>query len=114
MRTLQQITLDVKDREAIGEAAEILRRRFPVSQIVLFGSKARGDDDAESDIDLLVLTNRRISAQEKGDIVGVLFDTQLERNVVLSPLVVPQADWESALWRVLPIHHQIESEGVLI
>jgi predicted nucleotidyltransferase len=52
MKTLEQIPLLEKDRQAIGEAAAILRRRFPISQLVLFGSKARGDDGAESDIDL--------------------------------------------------------------
>jgi uncharacterized protein len=114
MKTLEQIPLKPKDREAICEAARILRQRFPVRQVVLFGSKARGDDDVESDIDLLVLTEFKASAPDKGAIADALFDTQIRGAVVLSPLVVQQNEWDGALWRVLPIHKQIEREGVLV
>jgi predicted nucleotidyltransferase len=37
---------------------------LPVESIVLYGSKARGDDTFESDIDLLVLTARSLSPDE--------------------------------------------------
>jgi len=114
MKTIEQIEVAAGDREAIDDAAAILRARFGVSRLVLFGSKARGDDDPESDIDLLVLTGRPVSREEKDAITDSLFDTQIHRQVVLSPLVVSRADWDSPMWRVLPIHQQIEPEGVVI
>lgn len=111
---MDQVELSPDERSAIGDVVAILRERFPVTRVVLFGSKARGDSDAESDIDLLVLTSREVSSAEKDAIVDALFDTQLARRVVLSPLIVPEAQWKSALWRVMPIHGQIEREGVLV
>ncbi len=42
MKTLAQIELPSNEREAIERSAEILRSRFPVDRIILFGSKARG------------------------------------------------------------------------
>ena len=112
MKTLSEINLNEKDRRAIEAAAAILRQRFPVERVVLFGSKARGDDDDESDIDLLVLTRRRLSWQERGEITDALFDLQLELDVVISTLVVPSEEWEHGLYQVLPIRYEIEREGV--
>ena len=111
MRTIREITLLDKDRRAVEMGAAILRRDFPVERVVLFGSKARGDDDAESDIDLLVLTSRRISPAEKSRMTEVLFDLELNLEVVISKLVVPVEEWEHGLYQVLPIRQEIEREG---
>jgi predicted nucleotidyltransferase len=47
------------EQAAIMEYVAGIRERFPedVLSVTLFGSKARGDAIAESDIDLLVLVN---------------------------------------------------------
>ena len=49
MRTIDQAALDDRERAAIGAAARLLRERFAALQVVLFGSRARGEGDAESD-----------------------------------------------------------------
>jgi hypothetical protein len=41
------------DRTALAATVATIRDRWPVERVILFGSKARGDDDSESDIDLL-------------------------------------------------------------
>jgi len=110
MRRLRDIHLAEDDRRAIEAAAAILRERFPVQLVVLFGSKARGDDDAESDIDLLVLTDRQLSWRERDQITSALFDLQLQMNVVLSTLVVSTDEWNEGLYQVLPIRGEIERD----
>ena len=112
MKSLDEINLNEKDRQAVIKAAAILREHFPVEQVVLFGSKARGEDDAESDIDLLMLTSRALSYDEKTQITNALYDLQLELEVVISTLVVPTEEWKHGLYQVLPIRHKIEQEGV--
>ena len=112
MKTLDQISLSEKDRQAVKGASAILRQQFPVERVVLFGSKARGDDDAESDIDLLVLTSRPLTGAETTQVTDALFQLQLEGEVVISTLVVPTEEWQHGLYQVLPIRHEIEREGV--
>jgi predicted nucleotidyltransferase len=113
MRTLDELEIKENDRQAIREASAILRARFPVRQVVVFGSKARGSDDAESDIDLLVLTSRPVRQEEKDQMTEALFDVELQRAVVLNKLVVPLEQWEQGLYRVLPIHAEVARDGVL-
>ena len=87
MKALTDISLNENDRQAVAEAGRILRKNFPVAEVILFGSKARGDAGRESDIDLLVLTTRNLTWQERDRLVDSLFDLQLERNVLFTPLI---------------------------
>jgi len=89
----------------------LLRKRFPVLEVILFGSKARGDDDSESDIDLLVLTSRELSRSERHAITDALFPLQLRHDVVLSVLILSVEEWESGVASVLPIHDEILEQG---
>jgi len=60
MKTIAEVALAPADREAITTATILLKKCFPVVSVTLFGSKVSGRDDAESDIDLLVLTSRKL------------------------------------------------------
>jgi hypothetical protein len=53
------------DRSALAATVAAIRDRWPVERVILFGSKARGDDDSESDIDLLVITSVPVDAAEE-------------------------------------------------
>jgi predicted nucleotidyltransferase len=113
MRTLDEVDLSPQDRVAVKAAADLLRRTFPVEQVVLFGSKSRGDDDVESDIDLLVLTTRPLSHPEQHAISDALFPLQLEHDVVLSPLIVAAEEWRSGIISVMPIRDEVEEQGAI-
>jgi len=112
MKTIAEVRLHPRDRAAIEDATELLRRRFPVEGVVLFGSKARGDDDSESDIDLLVLTTRALSGGERHSMTDALFPLQLRHDVVLSVLILTGREWNEGMASVLPIHDEIIAEGV--
>ncbi len=114
MRMLDQIQLKANDRAAVERAARILRQRLPVERVILFGSKARGEDDAESDIDLLILTSRVPGSQDRDAAVDALFDLQLELGVVLSPVVIARDEWEHGLYQVLPLRQEVDRDGVLL
>ena len=112
MRRLDQIPLKDDELRAIEAAATVLRRRLPVEQVILFGSKARGEDDPESDIDLLVLTKRPLTRDEERLVIDLLFPLELEYGVVFSTLEIPAAEWEHGLYQVLPLRAEVERDGV--
>ena len=112
MKTLDEIALADNERHAIEAAAAALQAQLPISDIVLFGSKARGDSEPDSDIDLLVLTERRLDGEEERAVVQALFDIGLRFDVVFGPLTVEARSWRQGLHSVLPIHAEVEREGV--
>ena len=114
MRTLDDLPLRRKEKEAIKEATGFLKERFPVRDVILFGSKARGDSEEDSDIDLLLLTDQPLHWRERHAIVDALFEVEMRHNDLISIVVNTVCDWQEGICTVLPIHEEINREGVTI
>lgn len=80
-------------------------------RVVLFGSKARGDSDAESDLDVLVVLNDG-DWRFRDKVALAAFEPMLEYGVVLSPLVVDMADYVWWQEHHAPIYRNISAEGI--
>ncbi len=106
--------LSENECSAVRHAAKMLKSSFDVSDVILFGSKARGDDDEESDIDILLLINQSVSNTLRDNIVNALFDIELQYNVSLSPLIVSMEEWQEGPLSVLPIRDEIDKHGITI
>ena len=111
---LDELTLTPAQQQALLEAKEKIGRRFPVRSFILFGSYARGEATPDSDIDLFVLTERKLSWQERFEITHILTDVNLEYDTLIHSLVTPVDDWESPIWSLLPIAADIRGQGVTV
>jgi predicted nucleotidyltransferase len=111
MRALAEATLTDAERQAVLEAAQLLRANLPVSRVILFGSKARGDARPDSDIDLLVLTSCPVTQELSDRISDCVAEVNLERDVSLNPLVVHEREWSDGLIRYLLIHSEVDKDG---
>ncbi len=112
LRASEELQLKENEAAAIREATRILKTRFPVKEVILFGSKARGDSDRESDIDLLLLTEKPLHWKERHTIVDALFEVEMKHDVVISIIVNTLQDWNEGICTALPIHDEITREGV--
>lgn len=111
-RTLDDARLSVSERAALQDAARLLRARFPVEEVILFGSKARGTGDEDSDLDLLVITARALDWREQRAIVDALFDIELAHDALLSPLIVSRDEWEGRPYTAFAIHDEVARDGI--
>jgi predicted nucleotidyltransferase len=100
------------DRAAVLEAAEVLAGHFPVARVVLYGSKARGDDRPDSDIDLLILTGRPLTVAEGFQVSELLQPVQHRHHCIISPLRLSADEWYHGVYQVLGIREEIDREGV--
>jgi len=105
--------LSVLERAALAEYQSSLLARFPqrIRRITLFGSKARGDDDAESDIDLLVLVDVEDNDLRR-ELWRIASDVSLEHNVVLSARVFAQSRWAETQRTLLPLYRAVMTDGI--
>lgn len=80
--------------------------------IYLYGSYARGNYTDESDIDITaIVKGNRTDLQEKLKLVwDRSADIGLENDVVVSPTVIPYAEYEEYK-EILPYYMNIQKEG---
>jgi len=63
-----------KDKEFLGNVREVVRGFQPSAEMLLFGSVARGTQAEESDFDVLILTDSRLSGKEEDEVEDALYD----------------------------------------
>ncbi|MDA8334016.1 MAG: nucleotidyltransferase domain-containing protein [Peptococcaceae bacterium] len=106
--------LSWSEQAALGETKSLLRAKFPVEEFIVFGSVARGEATDESDLDLLVLTSRQLSHKEEHAMCDVVFDINLSHGTNISILVADKTKWETGLLSLLPLHEEVEKDGVAL
>jgi predicted nucleotidyltransferase len=81
-----------------------------VEKIILYGSVARGEDEGESDIDILILSSDKQNTRDK--VIEKAMDTLLDTGMYISVKVITPREFE----RLKNTHFisQIENEGVTI
>lgn len=114
MRTLDQVNLAETDRNAALEAASFVKSSFPVERVILFGSKARGDGTADSDIDLLILTRGEPPKGMSAEMWHRFWQIQKSRNVMLSTVIVPIEQWEHGVYQAMLLKQEVERDGVVL
>ncbi|MFN8472406.1 MAG: HEPN domain-containing protein [Anaerolineae bacterium] len=77
-----------------------------VARVVLFGSRARGDHTAESDIDLLIV------GTDGADEIRVAVKELRPDAVPLSVLVMSQADYQHHQWLQDPLYVNVRRDGI--
>ena len=86
--------------EALAASEVFLLRlggRYPVHHAILFGSRARGDHNAESDADLAIILDGPTGARSTvaADMAGMAFHAMLETGVLVDPLPLWRDEFET-------------------
>jgi uncharacterized protein len=87
----------------------------PGAVLILYGSYARGDENVDSDIDLIILVDaekERISHSEKIRVTYPLYEIEFQTGKVISPIVYSKKAWANHL--VTPFYENILNEGVVL
>lgn len=99
------------DRQMALEFKQRAGALVPIRQFRVFGSRARGDATAGSDLDLFLVVDH-IDADLRERISEVAWEVGFENDVVLSTFVVTVEQLERGPMGVSPIVRQIEKEGL--
>lgn len=105
--------LNAKEHSAVQEfkARIVEGLSDKILSIKLFGSKARGDETPESDIDLFVLVSER-DMQVEDIIWDAAYEVNLKYDVFISTRIVPLAVLKDPVWSSTPFIRNVEKEGV--
>ncbi len=88
-----------------------VNRIDPKAEIILFGSRARGNYNADSDWDFLILLDTpKFDKKIKNELWNRLYELELETNSVISSIIHSKSDWQKRA--ITPIYQVIEKEGI--
>lgn len=104
-----------RTQEIIDAIRPELQRVVPEgSQVLLFGSRARGDEREDSDFDILVLLDREGRATTE-DNMGVGYDVNVlfwNRDYDVGTIVQTKKEWSNQYFT--PFYHNVMKEAVAI
>jgi predicted nucleotidyltransferase len=109
-------TIDAKLNDILSTVVTFYRNQYGdlLEQVWLFGSKARGDSTADSDIDIMVVLDdtAKINKTPGGNTerYNLAMDILTEYDELISPMEYPMYDFKRAS---IPLHQNIKKEGVL-
>lgn len=84
------------------------------AEVILYGSRARGDNKRDSDWDVMILLNRKnVDKKVEQTYRHHLLDIELEIGVPISVFVYSKSDWEGK-YSITPLYKSIKKEGILI
>ena len=99
----KSVKLKSKDAEALREFLDRLRQVLAINliEVKLFGSKATGKDQRDSDIDVLVaVENGGVEIEDQ--VLEIAFDVNLKHDVYVSPRVIDRATLSDRVWSIIP------------
>jgi uncharacterized protein len=106
--------LSPSERAALTAFINHLRQRYGdgLLRMVLFGSKARGDFDSESDLDVLVVMREQDDWRCRDEITDLTSRLPLDTGVNISALVRDETRYGWLATHHAPIYNSIQRDGV--
>jgi len=106
--------LNKKESDALSKLKNELLKNFHGAELILFGSKARGDFTDFSDLDVLILVDQEVDYDLKDKIIEIAYDIELENDIVFGLIIENKKSWRSSRYRVMPLYKNVEREGAII
>ncbi len=117
-KALDDLGLKPNERAALVELRDALRGQFGerLVKFVLFGSKARGESDEESDVDVLLVIrdfDKEKDLDEWNELEDRAFEIgRMRHGVAFNTIEYSQSEYEYERRREIPLITNIEREGI--
>jgi uncharacterized protein len=102
-----------EDNNIAGKIRSSIRGIDPNAQVIVFGSRARGDAKEDSDWDILILTSMPVSMEVEKSFRNILFELEIETGEVFSTFVYQKKIWNTR-HRLTPFYKNVKTDGVIL
>ncbi|MCX5643593.1 MAG: nucleotidyltransferase domain-containing protein [Phycisphaerae bacterium] len=101
------------DAGLLQRCKRAIRTVVPDADVILYGSRARGDANDGSDYDILVLVDHSAGVALHEQLISSI--SPLEDDGAVLTLSIHNRDlWNSKLYQAMPFHENVDREGVLL
>ncbi|MBN1225579.1 MAG: nucleotidyltransferase domain-containing protein [Deltaproteobacteria bacterium] len=87
---------------------EIIKKKYDIVDMKLFGSSARGDYSSSSDIDIFIKLSK-VNRKIEEELFDIAYDLELEHDCLIDVIIVPENAGID-----IPLYQNIKKEGIAI
>ena len=98
------------EKQILETFAYLVRKKVSLRSVVLFGSRARGDAEPDSDMDVLVIVDD-LTERDEDYISDCAWEAGFESGIVLVPVVFSRVEWENGPERYSLLAEAVKSDG---
>lgn len=115
MKTLSEWRYGTEaEKRLLERCRDIVLTIEPGAEVILYGSRVRGEAGPDSDYDIFVLVDRPLTRELEDRISFAIYDLEYEEDVILSVHVYEKGFFQSPLGMVTPLFNNVRTEGVRI
>lgn len=92
----------------------LISDRLSIYKMILFGSRARGDADQYSDMDIAVILNDPVEEKDIDYVSDCAWESGFEYGIVVVSVVFTRDEWENSPERSSLLVQAVEMEGVAV
>ena len=109
----KHLSLSKNEEVAIRRLKEVLSEKFSLLDFRIFGSKARGDDTPESDIDVMIEIDES-NPDIESQMDDIIFKINIENDTLISATFFTKKELDEGPMSESPIYKVIQKEGISI
>ena len=100
-------------KDILQKVKQTLKTAAPDARILLYGSRARGDGQRDSDWDILVILNKQKIESSDYDLISYpIYELGWQEDVMFSVKLYTQAEWNERSFT--PFYKNVEKEGIVL
>ncbi|MEN6334143.1 MAG: nucleotidyltransferase domain-containing protein [Phycisphaerales bacterium] len=103
--------MKLEEKTALAELKRVLRERWAAISVVVYGSKARGDDTPDSDIDVMVVLED-YTPEIEAAVDEAVYEINLAHDCLISIVIFSRRELEEGPLAESPLYKGILVEGV--
>jgi len=100
------------ERQVLDRFKDLLKQRLPQHQIIMFGSRARGDAEPYSDLDVMVIIDGLVDEVAREWVSDCAWEAGYAQGLIIVPVVVSRTQWEQGPERHSLLALAVASEGI--
>ena len=102
----------MNSNQIFDQISKSIHAKDPNAEAFLFGSRARGDNQNDSDWDILILVdNFKVTNEIEDSFRDDLYNLELESGQIISTFIYAEDFWNTTL-SFSPLYQNIKKEGI--